>query len=225
MACVTVYQSRLTLVSSENTAWKWNYNSTALTLSNQKKVVINMANDDHVTRTLLGGWCWLFSLPSPYVLAWNVVSAKHPNYLIVSRGSAANVDTTAATKSSGHGQIRVFDWTNLPSGDTGLDFVSKGSLLAYGVRNEVGIVEDGAGHIWGVENSADDLVRVRGGVSYDVHQNNPGEKLHNCTSPRAAVSFRANVERPLVVGDALSGAGTFFGYPCTSPCFFRLTVD
>lgn len=135
-----------------------------------------MDNDDHVTRTVL-------------------VSTAHPNLLIVSRGSNANLDT-GATASSGRAQVKVFDWTSLPSGDAGWDFTTQGKLLASGVRNEVGIAEDGAfdlrtyqppsesafctgaGRVWGVENSADDLVRVRSGKTYDVHQDNPGEKLH-----------------------------------------------
>ena len=44
------------------------------------------------------------------------------------------------------------------------------NLLAYGVRNEVGIVEDGAGPLWGVESSADDLTRTVNGTATDVHQ-------------------------------------------------------
>ncbi|KZV91095.1 soluble quino protein glucose dehydrogenase [Exidia glandulosa HHB12029] len=161
--------------SSSNTAWKWDYNATSLKVSNQKKVVTGMDNDDHVTRTLL-------------------VSSAHPSLLIVSRGSNNNLDM-GATASSGRAQVKVFDWTKLPSGDVGYDFTSQGKILGYGVRNEVGLVEDGAGRVWGVENSADNLVRVRSGVSYDVHQDNPGEKLH-------------------LFGDAQSvSSGPNYGYP------------
>ncbi|KAH7096098.1 soluble quino protein glucose dehydrogenase [Auriculariales sp. MPI-PUGE-AT-0066] len=160
--------------SSANTAWKWSYNATTLTLSNQKKVVTNMSNDDHVTRTL-------------------IVSSKHPNLLIVSRGSNNNLDLGSADVSSGRAQVRVFNWQSLPSGDVGYNFTA-GAVLAYGVRNEVGIAEDAAGRVWGVENSADGLVRARGGVEYDVHEDNPGEKLH-------------------LLGDASSPQSTYFGYP------------
>ncbi|EJD53051.1 soluble quino protein glucose dehydrogenase [Auricularia subglabra TFB-10046 SS5] len=165
--------------SSSNTAWKWDYNASALTVSNQRKVVTGMDNDDHVTRTLL-------------------VSNAHPNLLIVSRGSNANLDMGAGSASAARAAIKVFDWTTLPAGDVGYDYARDGKLLAYGVRNEVGISEDAAGRVWGVENSADNLVRVRSGVSYDVHQDNPGEKLH-------------------LFGDALSVSSSsqnkFYGYP------------
>ncbi|KAK7016344.1 soluble quino protein glucose dehydrogenase [Favolaschia claudopus] len=159
--------------SSSNTTWKWTYDSAALSLKDEKKVVTGMVNADHTSRTLF-------------------VSKKHPNLLVVSRGSGDNVDL-GADLGSGRAQVRVFDWTNLPAGDVGNSF-TKGATLAYGVRNEVGIAEDASGQIWGVENSADDLVRVRQGVSYDVHQNNPGEKLHN-------------------LGDAAAASSKFYGYP------------
>ncbi|KAK7032776.1 soluble quino protein glucose dehydrogenase [Favolaschia claudopus] len=157
--------------SSSNTTWRWNYNAAALTLSNQKTIVTNMINDDHTSRTLF-------------------VSKKHPNLLVVSRGSGENVDL-GADLPSGRAQVRVFDWTKI--GAAGVPY-TEGATLAYGARNEVGIAEDASGQIWGVENSADDLITTSQGVTYDVHQDNPGEKLHN-------------------FGDAAKAANKFYGYP------------
>ncbi|EJD35699.1 soluble quino protein glucose dehydrogenase [Auricularia subglabra TFB-10046 SS5] len=162
------------IASSENTAWKWSYNSKNMTVGNQKKIVTGMDNG-HVTRTV-------------------VVSKKHPNLLIVSRGSLGNLDPTA---SKAHASIKVFDWKNLPSGDKGYDYTKDGKVFAYGVRNEVGIAEDAAGNFWGVENSADNLVRVKDGKTTDVHIDNPGEKLNYCA-----------------FGDAASISGNrWYGYP------------
>lgn len=149
----------LTRISGENTAWKWTYDAGSMELSGQRKVVTGM-DSGHITRTLL-------------------VSKKHPHLLIVSRGSLGNLDATATPA---HASIKVFDWTKTPSSGKGYDYVSDGSVLAYGVRNEVGVMEDAAGHVWGVENSADNLVRIENGKTTDVHLNNPGEKLNYCAS-------------------------------------------
>ena len=90
---------------------------------------------------------------------------------------------------------------------------STGSILGYGLRNEVGLTEDGAGNILGVENSFDDAYRLVNGVQKDVgishfheflfylrpnpsqvHTDNPSEKLHVLGNPQAA-------------------NGTWYGYP------------
>lgn len=158
-----------------------------MTLSNQRKIVTGMDNG-HVTRTLL-------------------VSQKHPNLLIVSRGSLGNLDTTATPA---HASVKVFDWKKVPSSN-GYNYVNDGKVLAFGVRNEVGIAEDKAGHVWGVENSADNLMRG----STDVHQDNPGEKLNYCELFIFRISSRTNY-LPLrgAVGDASSISGNrWYGYP------------
>ncbi|KAF7326136.1 Soluble quino protein glucose dehydrogenase [Mycena kentingensis (nom. inval.)] len=156
--------------SSSNTAWKWDYSASTMTMSNQKKVVTGMDNADHVTRTLL-------------------VSTKSPNLLLVARGSNDNLDLGSVNATAARAQVRVFDWTTLPAGDVGYDYNTQGKILAYGVRNEVGLVEDRAGNVWGVENSADNLVRVRQGVTTDVHQ---GESL---------------------LGAASAASSKYYGYP------------
>ena len=115
-----------------------------------------MGNATHPTRTLL-------------------VSKKFPNHIVVARGSNGNIDPEAAEMETGSSQVRVFDLTRVPKdGHAWID----GRTLAWGTRNEVGLDEDQAGNVWGVENSADNVFR-RG---IDVHQTNPAEKVHSCKS-------------------------------------------
>jgi len=139
--------------SSANNAWGWDYDASTLTLTNQRLLVTGMNNSDHVTRTILR-------------------SKAHPELLVIARGSASNLDYASANITSGPAQVRVFDWTSVPAGGhTWLD----GAVLSYGTRNEVGLDEDGAGHVWGVENSADNLVRVVNGTvsPYQTSDNFP----------------------------------------------------
>ncbi|KAH7096096.1 soluble quino protein glucose dehydrogenase [Auriculariales sp. MPI-PUGE-AT-0066] len=103
-------------------------------------------------------------------------------------------DASTFTLSNQKVIVRVFNWTATPEG--GYNYLD-GRVLAYGVRNEVGLAEDRSGVVWGVENrteSADNLVRVNGGVTTDIHQDNPAEKLHK-------------------FGDALQTSDKFYGYP------------
>jgi len=142
--------------SSANDAWSWSYNATDASVSNVKLLVTNMGGTTHSTRTLH-------------------VPPLHPNLLVISRGSDGNIDPSAATTASGHSQVKAFDLDNVPSG--GYDYSSDGGILAYGVRNEVGVTSDLAGHVWGVMNSADDLERN----GTDISMDNPAEELHYCT--------------------------------------------
>lgn len=103
------------------------------------------------------------------------ISPLHPNLLIISRGSDGNIDASAASIASGHSQVKVFDLENVPSG--GYDYTRDGGIMAFGVRNEVGVTSDAMGHVWGVMNSADDLTRN----GTDITNDNPAEELHYCT--------------------------------------------
>jgi glucose/arabinose dehydrogenase len=143
--------------SSSNDAWSWSYNVTDASISNEKLLVTNMSGTTHSTRTLH-------------------IPPLHSNLLLISRGSDGNIDPTAATTTSGHSQVKAFDLDHVPSG--GYDYSSEGGILAYGVRNEVGVTSDLAGHIWGVMNSADDLERN----GKDISMDNPAEELHYCPS-------------------------------------------
>jgi glucose/arabinose dehydrogenase len=143
--------------SSEESAWGWNYNADNASVSDPQLIVTGMGGTTHSTRTLQ-------------------ISPLHPNLLLISRGSDGNIDLSAASITSGHSQVKVFDLEKIPEG--GYDYTSDGDVMAYGVRNEVGITSDSAGHIWGVENSADQLERNGTTISTD----NPAEKLNYCIS-------------------------------------------
>jgi glucose/arabinose dehydrogenase len=143
--------------SSGDNAWSWRYNISDASVSDARLIVSGMGGTSHSTRTLH-------------------ISPVHPNLLVVSRGSDGNIDPSAASITSGHSQVKVFDLNKIPDG--GYDYTKDGGVLAYGVRNEVGITSDSQGHIWGVENSADQLERNNTTISKD----NPAEKLNYCTS-------------------------------------------
>jgi glucose/arabinose dehydrogenase len=142
--------------SSRDNAWSWDYDADSASISNPRLIITGMGATSHSTRTLH-------------------ISPLHPNLLIVSRGSDGNIDVSAATAASGHSQVKVFDLSKVPDG--GYQYASAGGILAYGVRNEVGVTSDLYGHVWGVENSADDLVRNGTSISKD----NPAEELHSCS--------------------------------------------
>jgi glucose/arabinose dehydrogenase len=113
-----------------------------------------MNNTDHVTRTLL-------------------LSQKVPGVLIVSRGSAGNIDSGVVDIKTSRAQIKSFDLNKI--GDNVYDFTNDGTIIGWGIRNAVGIAEDPtSGALYSVENSSDDLWRL----GEDIHENNPGEKLN-----------------------------------------------
>jgi glucose/arabinose dehydrogenase len=143
--------------SSEDIAWGWKYNADNASISNAQVIVTGMGGTTHSTRTLH-------------------VSPLHTNLLVVSRGSDGNIDDSAAAITSGHSQVKVFDLDKVPTG--GYDYTNDGAVMGYGVRNEVGITSDLQGHIWGVENSADNMQRNTTTISKD----NPAENLNYCTS-------------------------------------------
>lgn len=113
-----------------------------------------MENTGHISRTL-------------------VASKKSPGWLVVNRGSIDNIDTRANNIANGQAIVKAFNLASVPSG--GYTYKTQGTVLGWGLRNEVGLVEHPTtGGIWGVENSGDNL--QRNGV--DVHTNNPGEELN-----------------------------------------------
>ena len=114
-----------------------------------------MDSGGHVSRTLL-------------------LSKKQPDLLLVSRGSDGNLDEEAASKSSGHSQLRSFNITDLKQDDDPYDYMD-GTLLGWGLRNSVGVAEHPVtGGIYTVENSVDQLRRS----GKDIHTNNPAEEMN-----------------------------------------------
>lgn len=148
---------RILYASTADKVYSWTYDFGTGTVSNSNRTLVTgMANSDHTTRTLL-------------------MSQRVPGMLIVSRGSASNIDSDAADILSGHSQLKAFDIGALRDDLPPYDFTTQGSLLGWGLRNSVGVAEHPiTGGIWSVENSVDQLERN----GQDIHQNNPGEELN-----------------------------------------------
>ena len=112
----TLYASSMTQVYS------WPYTASTQTLGTRATIVTGMFNGGaHVTRTL------------------QLVPGK-PNLILVSHGSNANLDMDSARASTGRAIIKAFDMSAIPSG--GYNYVSQGYVVAYGLRNEVGMTMD-----------------------------------------------------------------------------------
>lgn len=158
--------------SNAESAYSWAYNSSARTVSNQEEWLTGMNNSDHTTRTLL-------------------VSEQVPGMMVVSRGSGGNLDINSATREGGPAQVRAFNLANR----TGVYNWTDGLILGWGNRNEVGLVEHPqTGGIYGVENSADQIMRL----GQDVSNDNPAEELN----------FFGYLN-----GTPYENQGGFFGYP------------
>ncbi|KAJ3042881.1 hypothetical protein HDV00_006442 [Rhizophlyctis rosea] len=155
-------------VSSRDIAWRFSYDADTMTVSNEQTVITGMSNSDHITRTIL-------------------TFSHHPSLIAISRGSDSNIDDASFSKDVARAAVKVFNVPNVPAG--GYDYATGGKFLGYGLRNEVGLMEDWVGDVWGVENSADDLVRrAKNGTEVDVHQDNPAEKLNYLGNPSKPTS-------------------------------------
>lgn len=129
----------------------WPYDAKTMTTTGPATTWLSgMTNMDHSSRTLL-------------------IPKSSPKTLLVSKGSSANMDKSAATITSGHSQIRAFDITT-PK----LYKYTDGEVIGWGLRNSVGMGEHPDGGIWSNENGSDQL--TRDGV--DIHENSPGEEVN-----------------------------------------------
>jgi hypothetical protein len=119
--------------------WKFNYNPSTVTATNGVVIVNSMNNADHITRTIVN-------------------PIKNPTLLVVSRGSNDNLDLDSFSSTAGRAMVKVFNLNSVPSG--GYNFTTQGnplsgrylphthpstlspagSVLGYGIRNEVGMV-------------------------------------------------------------------------------------
>jgi glucose/arabinose dehydrogenase len=168
--------------SSSEAAYRWQYDAGKQSVSDRETLITNMMNSDHTTRTLL-------------------LSKFAPEMLVVSRGSTSNIDPLAENVDTGHAQVKAF---NLSSMNGAYDFVSEGALLAWGVRNDVGLDEDPiTGRVYSVENSVDEMHRN----GQDIHETNPAEELN----------FLGYLN-----GTPSSNEGRNFGYP---ECYTAWDVD
>ncbi|GAB0132525.1 hypothetical protein EsDP_00000958 [Epichloe bromicola] len=173
--------------SSSTNVYAYAYDAERGTAGNAKTIITGMNQDGHISRTLL-------------------IPKQNPNLLLVSRGSAANVDTDTVNIESARSQIRIFKMDELLKGSSAVQY-SDGQVLGWGLRNSVGVAEDATtGYIWSVENSIDDMKRK--GV--DVHNTNPGEGLNFHGLPN---DTRSNVY------------GKNYGYPACVAIFDGSNVD
>ncbi|KAH9889703.1 soluble quino protein glucose/sorbosone dehydrogenase [Xylariomycetidae sp. FL2044] len=170
--------------SSASYVYRWPYDpgvgsdsddAAAVTVWSPEPLVSGMATSGHISRTL-------------------IVPPDHPNLLVVSHGSNANIDNDAFNPATGRAIVKVFDLARVPDG--GYNYTADGWNAGYGLRNEVGLAFDGNGMLWGVENSADDLHRATANdtATVDIHEDNPAEELN-------------------YLGDVTRPSGAWYGYP------------
>jgi glucose/arabinose dehydrogenase len=113
--------------SSPTTAWSWTYDPASGNVSGSPTVLVTaMVNNGHITRTL-------------------IVPPHAPNLLLVAHGSNGNVDAAAVNQATARAVVKVFDLSSLPIG--GYNYVTKGYLMGYGLRNEVALAFDGNKHV------------------------------------------------------------------------------
>jgi glucose/arabinose dehydrogenase len=120
--------------SGERSAWSWTYAPATRTVSNQKTVITGMDSGVHSTRNVL-------------------VVKSQPNLVLVQVGSNANLDMASAQTATGRAIIKIFDMSKVPA--SGYNYKTQGEVFAYGLRNEIGFIQDPNGIVWGVENSGD----------------------------------------------------------------------
>lgn len=97
------------------------YNAAAGSVGQARSIINGMAQSGyHQTRTLL-------------------IPKDRPNVLLVSRGSAPNLDLPTAEASSGRSQIRAFDLNKLAYGPVPY---TSGEVFGWGLRNSVGVGEN-----------------------------------------------------------------------------------
>ncbi|KAH6842914.1 hypothetical protein B0I37DRAFT_206524 [Chaetomium sp. MPI-CAGE-AT-0009] len=147
-------------VSTAENVDRYSYDADTVTVGNHTRIIANMTNPGvgHVSRTLL-------------------LSKKQPDLLLVSRGSAENLDPLAADQSTGVSHIRAFNISNTTTStlQRPYSYPDDGLLVGWGLRNSVGVAEHPVtGAIWSVENSADEIHRL----GEDIHEENPGEELN-----------------------------------------------
>ncbi|KAI1811325.1 soluble quino protein glucose dehydrogenase [Poronia punctata] len=150
--------------SSTTQAWSWTYDAAARNVSDQKTIVTGISQGVHFTRTI-------------------VVSPKNPDIVLISVGSNNNWDYAAESPETGRACVKAFDVSKAPT--EGYDYNSEGTMIAYGVRNEVALAFDPNGHVWGAENSGDDFQRTVDGQSTDIHIDNPAEELNYFGDPES----------------------------------------
>eukprot|EP01111_Echinosteliopsis_oligospora_P009173 TRINITY_DN2646_c0_g1_i1.p1 TRINITY_DN2646_c0_g1~~TRINITY_DN2646_c0_g1_i1.p1 ORF type:complete len:429 (-),score=117.62 TRINITY_DN2646_c0_g1_i1:47-1333(-) len=154
--------------SSASTVYRWSYSAGDRNdLGTPEIIVKDIPTGGHSTRSLV---------------------FDNSGNILVQCGSGSNLDRTPERAG-----IWAYSLASIPSG--GYSW-SSGSLVANGLRNEVGLRYDNEGQLWGVENGMDNLVRPDFG---DIHNENPGEEVN-----------------------LITGKGLFYGYPY---CWSQYSTD
>ncbi|KAG8832710.1 hypothetical protein FRC17_000856 [Serendipita sp. 399] len=98
-------------------------------------------------------------------------------FVYISGGSSTNLEAESADPAHGTAQVRRFPLNGtIPSG--GYDWF-QGELVAYGMRNAVGMsLSEDESKLWTVENSADELNYTTSSGLVDIHKDNPSEELN-----------------------------------------------
>ncbi|KAI1431472.1 soluble quino protein glucose dehydrogenase [Xylaria sp. CBS 124048] len=149
---------RTLYASSAASVFSWTYEpSTGDVGHDSVTLVSGMATSGHTTRTL-------------------IIPPHRPDLLVVSHGSNGNLDLDTINPQTARAIVKVFDISSVPMG--GYNFTSQGWKAGFGLRNEVALAFDGNNMLWGVENSADNLVRTVNATTTDVHNDNPAEELN-----------------------------------------------
>ena len=145
--------SKFVYASSGTTVYRWTYASGRRTAEGAAEVVVDgIPTGGHSARPL---------------------AFDAHGRLIVSVGSASNVDTSQSEWGT-RSQIRRYTIpASIPSG--GLAYIS-GEVIASGMRNESGIFVDADDRLWGVENGRDNL--ADSDLGGDIHNDNPGEEIN-----------------------------------------------
>ena len=138
--------------SRDTEVYRWGYDASEKTITGPQELVIENMNADGN-----GG------APGGHKTR---TLAIRDNELYVSVGSFLNIDAD-----SYRSRIRRF---SIDPAQFPYDF-QNGEVFADGIRNEVGMEFDSTGVLWGVGNSADNLVREDLEIDYN---DNPGEEVH-----------------------------------------------
>ncbi|KAI1333512.1 soluble quino protein glucose dehydrogenase [Xylariaceae sp. FL0016] len=143
-------------VSTMGSVDAYPYDAAAGTVGDKKTIIEGMSSGGHTTRTLL-------------------VPMSAPDTLLVARGSDGNIDNSTTDISTGKSMVKAFNITELMASSNATDFAEGGEVLAWGLRNSVGVGEEPTlGGIFSVENSADDIHRS----DVDLHNENPAEEMN-----------------------------------------------
>ncbi|KAF4954815.1 hypothetical protein FGADI_5010 [Fusarium gaditjirri] len=152
---------RTIYASSVESVFAFSYDPKKVTLdkSSEKILVSNMSSEGQISRNLL-------------------VSKKHPDMLLVSRGNVREGDPRADDLSYGQSQIRAFNissFRNSSGYQKPYSYANDGIRLGWGLRNAVGVAEHPeTGGIFSVDNSYENLYRD----GKDIHMDNPAEELN-----------------------------------------------